>query len=100
KVTRPATEKLTWRFIAPNVHDFMWAADPEYVHLSRKLKDSLTIHLLYKPTNATADEWESLLGMAEKALPYIEKTFGSYPYKQFSFIHGGDGGMEYPMATL
>jgi hypothetical protein len=100
KVTRPATEKLTWRFIAPNVHDFMWAADPEYVHVSRKLRDSLTIHLLYKPTNATADEWESLLDMAEKALPYIEKTFGSYPYKQFSFIHGGDGGMEYPMATL
>jgi aminopeptidase N len=38
--------------------------------------------------------------MAQKALPFIEKTFGPYPYKQFSFIHGGDGGMEYPMATL
>ena len=33
-------------------------------------------------------------------LPYIEKTFGPYPYKQYSFVHGGDGGMEYPMATL
>jgi hypothetical protein len=100
KVTRPAGDKLTWHFIAPNVHDFMWAADPEYIHVSRKLKDSLTIHLLYKATNATAQEWEALLDMAEKALPYIEKTFGSYPYNQFSFIHGGDGGMEYPMATL
>jgi aminopeptidase N len=37
---------------------------------------------------------------AEKALPFIEKTFGGYPYKQFSFVHGGDGGMEYPMSTL
>ena len=37
---------------------------------------------------------------AEKALPYMEKTYGAYPYKQYSFIHGGDGGMEYPMATL
>jgi hypothetical protein len=100
KVNRPAGDKLTWRFIAPNVHDFMWAADPEYIHVSRKLKDSLTIHVLYKPTNATAKEWEALLDMAQKALPYIEKTFGAYPYKQFSFIHGGDGGMEYPMATL
>ena len=35
-----------------------------------------------------------------QALPFIEKTFGAYPYKQYSFIHGGDGGMEYPMATL
>jgi len=100
KVNRPNTPKLTWRFIAPNVHDFMWAADPEYVHVSRKLKDSMTVHVLYKPTNATAKEWEALLDMAQKALPYIEKTFGTYPYRQFSFIHGGDGGMEYPMATL
>lgn len=100
KVNRPAGDKLTWRFIAPNVHDFMWAADPEYVHVSRKIKDSLIIHVLYKPTNASAKSWEDLLDMAEKALPYIESTFGAYPYKQFSFIHGGDGGMEYPMATL
>ena len=100
KVRRPAGDKLTWRFLAPNVHDFMWAADPEYIHVTRKLRDSLTIHVLYKPTNASAKEWEELLDMAEKALPYIEKTFGNYPYRQFSFIHGGDGGMEYPMATL
>jgi Peptidase family M1 domain len=100
KVNRPAGDKLSWRFVAPNVHDFMWAADPDYIHVSRKLRDSLTIHVLYKPTNATAAQWEALLDMAQKALPYIEKTFGGYPYKQFSFIHGGDGGMEYPMATL
>lgn len=100
KVNRPIGDKLTWKFVAPNVHDFMWAADPEYKHVSRKVRDSLTIHVLYKNTNEPAKDWEDLLNMAEKALPYIEKTFGTYPYKQFSFIHGGDGGMEYPMATL
>jgi hypothetical protein len=99
-VNRPPGEKLTWHFIAPNVHDFMWAADPDYVHVSRKLRDNLTFHVLYKPTNATAAQWEALLDMAQKALPYIEKTFGAYPYNQYSFVHGGDGGMEYPMATL
>ena len=100
KVVRPTGDKLTWKFIAPNVHDFMWAADPDYIHVSRKIRDSLIIHVLYKNTNEPAKGWEALLDMAEKALPYIEKTFGVYPYKQFSFIHGGDGGMEYPMATL
>jgi hypothetical protein len=100
KVKRPAGDKLTWRFIAPNVHDFMWAADPEYIHKSKKVNDSVTLHLLYKPTNHTANEWEKILEDAEKAFPFIEKTFGVYPYKQYSFIHGGDGGMEYPMATL
>lgn len=100
KVTQPAGSKLTWRFVAPNVHDFMWAADPEFIHVSRQLRDSLTVHLLYKKTNEPEKDWLDVLDMAEKALPFIEKTFGQYPYKQFSFIHGGDGGMEYPMATL
>ena len=100
KVKKPTGNKLTWRFIAPNVHDFMWAADPEFIHKAKKIRDSLTLHLLYKITNATAQEWEQVLTDAERALPFIEKTFGAYPYKQFSFIHGGDGGMEYPMATL
>jgi len=36
----------------------------------------------------------------QMAYPYIAKTFGPYPYKNYSFIQGGDGGMEYPMATL
>lgn len=99
-VKRPGGDKLTWHFIAPNVHDFVWAADTAYVHVSRKLKDSCTFHVFYKPTNAPAQQWEALLDMAQKALPFIEKTFGPYPYKQYSFIHGGDGGMEYPMATL
>ena len=99
-VKRPAGDKLTWRFLAPNVHDFAWAADPEFIHRSKKVRDSLTLHLLYKPTNSSAAEWEKVMVDAEKALPFIEKNFGQYPYKQFSFIHGGDGGMEYPMATL
>jgi len=100
KVVRPQGEKLTWHFLAPNVHDFMWAADPDFIHKTRKVKDTLTFHLLYKETNAPAKEWEQVLDDAERALPFIEKTFGPYPYRQFSFIHGGDGGMEYPMATL
>jgi hypothetical protein len=100
KVVRPAGNKLTWKFTAPNVHDFMWAADPEYKHMTRKVKKDLTLHLLYKSSAANAATWEQILDNAEKALPFIEKTFGPYTYKQYSFIHGGDGGMEYPMGTL
>ncbi len=100
KVNRPAGDKLVWKFIAPNVHDFMWAADPEFIHKTVKLRDTITLHLLYKTTNRPAAEWENILVQAKKAFPYIEKTFGPYTYRQYSFIHGGDGGMEYPMATL
>jgi len=99
-VKRPPGNKLTWHFTAPNVHDFMWAADPDYVHLSRKVRDNLTFHLLYDKSVSNTRVWEKILDDAEKALPFIEKTFGPYTYNQYSFIHGGDGGMEYPMATL
>lgn len=100
KPVRPAGNKLTWKFTAPNVHDFMWAADPEFKHVTRKVKKDLTLHLLYKASSPAAATWEKILDDAEKALPFIEKTFGPYTYKQYSFVHGGDGGMEYPMATL
>lgn len=100
KVNRPAGNKLTWRFIAPNVHDFMWAADPEYIHKTRTVRDSITLHLFYKPTNEPAEKWEKILDDAVAVMPMLESTFGVYPYKQYTFIHGGDGGMEYPMATL
>ena len=100
KVPASKADKLSWRFIAPNVHDFVWAADPGFIHKTRKVKDSLVLHLLYKPGRIDSQEWEAILDDAEKALPFIEKNFGGYPYRQFSFIHAGDGGMEYPMATL
>ncbi len=100
KIIRPAGDKLTWKFTAPNVHDFMWAADPEFKHISKKVKTDLTLHLLYKASDPAAAAWEKILVDAERALPFIERTFGPYPYKQYSFVHGGDGGMEYAMSTL
>jgi len=100
KPLRPSGAQLNWHFIAPNVHDFVWAADPEFKHVTRKIRNDLTLHLLYKTSNAPEKNWLNILDMMEVAIPFIEKTFGPYPYKQYSFIHGGDGGMEYPMATL
>lgn len=127
KVIQPEGSTLTWKFNAPNVHDFMWAADPDYVHLVRKVSGGRTINVLYKknvdlltkafnnltdsmkvkyendPQKYIAENdkrWTEVADAAVKVLPYIEKRFGPYPYKQYSFIQGGDGGMEYPMSTL
>jgi hypothetical protein len=103
KVVRPAGEKLTWKFTAPNVHDFVWAADAEFKHIVKQIKNGPTIHVLYnyKPNDAKNDAaWQNVADAAEIVYPFIVKNFGNYPYKQYSFIQGGDGGMEYPMATL
>ncbi len=103
KVTRPAGDKLSWHFIAPNVHDFAFAADPDYKHLTRQIANGPTIHVLYRNTENDPEEeaaWNRMADAAVTVYPFIKKTFGAYPYKQYSFIHGGDGGMEYPMTTM
>ena len=100
KVPAPTGNTLTWNFVGNNVHDFVWAADDKYVHISKKLP-TVTLHAFYKAGDAKADSaWNNVLWAAEKVLPYIERRFGKYPYPQYSFIQGGDGGMEYAMATL
>jgi Peptidase family M1 domain len=101
KVTRSSGNTLTWKFTAPNVHDFVWAADPGYKHISTNVANGPVLHVFYKSTTPAADSsWMHILWATERVLPFIEKNFGKYPYKQYSFIQGGDGGMEYPMATL
>lgn len=91
----------TWHFKGNNIHDFVWAADNHFKHLSKEVRKGLTLHVYYKEKDAAADSaWANVLWAAEKALPYMEQKFGAYPYPQYSFIQGGDGGMEYAMATL
>ena len=92
---------LSWNFTGKNIHDFMWAADNKYKHLSKEVRKGLTLHVYFKENNASSDSaWANVLWAAEKALPYMEKKYGAYPYPQYSFIQGGDGGMEYGMGTL
>ncbi|MEO6583280.1 MAG: M1 family metallopeptidase, partial [Ferruginibacter sp.] len=98
-----ATDKRTWHFVGNNIHDFVWAADPDYRHLVRKVPNGPTLHVVYnqKPNDSKGDSaWEKVGDAALAQLPFMEQNFGKYPYPQYSFIHGGDGGMEYPMATL
>jgi Peptidase family M1 domain len=91
--------KRSWHFVGKNVHDFVWAADPDYEHIVRK-EDGVTLHVVYKRSDSMQRRWETVADAAVIVLPYMEKRFGKYPYPQYSFIQGGDGGMEYPMATL
>jgi hypothetical protein len=97
-VNPPLEEKLTWHFNAPNVHDFAWAADPDYLHGKRQVPNGPVLHFLYQPD--TTGHWDTLMDQTVEAFQIQSGLFGKYPYEQFSVIQGGDGGMEYPMATL
>jgi hypothetical protein len=98
----PSGDKLSWHFKAPNVHDFMWGADPAYIHDVLKMDNGIDLHFLYKKTLASEylENWKKLQSKTADLMTYFSENIGQYPYKQYSVIQGGDGGMEYAMSTL
>lgn len=90
---------ITWKFEVERVHDFVWAADRDYTHTTAEVEGGTTLHFFYQKGEKTG-AWEELPELAVKAFSFIEENFGEYPYPHYSIIQGGDGGMEYPMATL
>ena len=89
----------TWKFYAPNVHDFAWAADPDYIHDIKKSESGVDLHFFYKPT-VNVEDWKKLQEDSVLLMKYFEEAIGPYPWKQYSIIQGGDGGMEYAMCTM
>ena len=102
KLNLPTGDKLTWHFKAPNVHDFTWAADPEYNHDVLKMDNGIDLHFLYKKNMEAKylKNWKDLQPKTAALMTYFSENVGMYPYKQYSVIQGGDGGMEYAMSTL
>jgi len=97
---KPTGNTITWKWQAYNVHDFVWAADPQYKLITRTLANGPLVRVVYKQVDSLEANWQRLADSMVFAYPIIARTFGAYPYKTYTFIQGGDGGMEYPMATL
>jgi hypothetical protein len=92
--------KLEWHFSAPNVHDFAWAADPDYTHVTAQVPGGPLLRFIYEGQGENAPGWKELPGYMVKHFQYMKDHFGAYMYPQFTFAQGGDGGMEYPNLTL
>ena len=102
KIKKSTGEKLSWHFKAPNVHDFMWAADPNYSHDILKTANGIDLHFFYKNNleEKYLKNWKDLQPKTAQLMRFFSENIGQYPYKQYSVIQGGDGGMEYAMSTL
>ena len=105
------SDKIAYHFVAENVLDFFWGADPDFIHTTAQVPNGPKLHFFYQhpvvDVEASEEEnkqykanWEQLPELTVKAFEYANKHFGVYPYPQFSTVQGGDGGMEYPMGTL
>lgn len=99
-VNRPSGEKLLWHFKTPNVHDFVWTADREYTQVSIVADDGSIMRFFWQKGKGYDEQWGKLPGIMNRARTIMNQHFGKYPYREYYFIQGGDGGMEYPLATL
>ncbi|MDA9852227.1 M1 family metallopeptidase [Flavobacteriaceae bacterium] len=99
---KPKTKKgeITWHFVAPQVHDFTWAADPEYIHDTHPGPNGVTLHFFYKNNPEIIENWKKLQPHTAQMFEFYNEKIGPYPYQQYSVVQGGDGGMEYAMLTL
>ena len=97
KIPQTKAKTKTWHFVAERVHDFTWAADPQFTHDKHTLTDGKTIHFFYKKY---PENWKRIQPDMLKVFDYFNTLIGKYPWPQYSFIQGGDGGMEYAMCTL
>jgi hypothetical protein len=100
--TKAKKGKKTLHFEAPNVHDFTWAADPDYLHDTMQVPNGPMLHFYYKKDlpEENLKFWKDLQPKTAQLMEFFSKSVGKYPYEQYSVIQGGDGGMEYAMCTL
>ena len=87
------------KFHAENVHDFVWAASPDYLYQTRTW-NQIPIHVLFR--KSSQKQWlNHVLAHANSALTWLNPLVGDYPYPQLTVCEGLlSGGMEYPMVTI
>jgi len=86
-------------FHAEQVHDFAWCADPSYV-VQDTTWNGIEVRSVYRRSSAKA--WEdSTLAHAVRALEWLDRRIGRYPYPQATVCEMlRTGGMEYPMFVM
>jgi hypothetical protein len=92
-----------FQFYAEDVHDFAWAASPDFVYEETAFSDKgipgVRIKLYLDPLHAELKD--RYFHAAKSALSNYAKWYGSYPYNTLSIVvppegANGAGGMEYP----
>ncbi|SEU32029.1 M1 family metallopeptidase [Paenibacillus sp. NFR01] len=103
KNARIKGDQKIYQFYADDVHDFAWAASPDFVFAEKAFSapgvPGVRIKLYLDPLHKDLEE--RYFQAAEAALKAFSKWYGTYPYSTLSIIvppkdGNGAGGMEYP----
>lgn len=92
--------KAIWHFKEENVHDFAWAADKDFVVEKRIVPEGPELFFVYQPGEKTTENWEKAQQPTIEFFEFMSENFGTYPWKTYTIVQGGDGGMEYGTVTL
>lgn len=86
----------TWHYIANNVHDFAFTADPAYrigeAHWNG-------VRCIAVAIESHASKWQTAADYVAKIIKTFSEDFGMYEYPKMVAADANDG-MEYPMLTL
>ncbi len=69
-----SSPKRTWHFVGNNVHDFVWAADPDYEHIVRK-QDGVILNVIYKKVDSLQKELANCCRCCRYCVALYGKTF-------------------------
>lgn len=86
----------TWHFLAQNVHDFAWTADPTY-RISEVTWNGIQCVAIAQAHNAK--NWTKTAQYLSEVIAFYSRNYGMYAYPKIVVADAADG-MEYPMLTL
>jgi hypothetical protein len=91
----------TWTFHAEDIHDFAWAASPNFLISDDTFQSSMgpvKLHALVLKSHA--DQAQRYLSILKRTMQKFDEWYGPFPYKQMTLIDPEPGseifGMEYP----
>ncbi len=104
----PDSTRRTETWTATEVHDFAWAADPDFVESVHAFAypDSLgggRVEVRVLRTSGEEGYWEGVEEVADSTLLYYGQWYAPYPYPNLTIVDngpGGMGGMEYPTLVV
>ncbi len=91
-----SSKRKTWHYIANNVHDFAFTADPTYRLGETVWNGVRCIAIVCEPHAA---KWQTASDYVAKIIRTFSEDFGMYEYPKMVAADANDG-MEYPMLTL
>ena len=95
---RPRTTgTMTWRFVAKNVRDAVWAASPEFQWDASSWK-GIIAYAYYRPSAAV--NWHDAADQSRMSIMEYSERWFQYPWPHISAIEGPISGMEYPMVAM